>query len=514
MVIKTLVLKLHNPSAHKRAILDDALTRYALAFEYALRQLEPLPEDMRSRPVSRLEIMRLFTRDMLERLNELGVQPFKDALKMDAAITLTSYLGRLRAGKKASWPTSRLEDSDFEQRFDALCASFKNVRDFRHAYDKLLKKHRFTRPLPFYRYDALRDYCLLYDEKTGRFYAKLYLLGAKSPLRRSPSGEPDQARLRYVGLGGRALENDLRPRRYIIVPLDFGKWQEEYLKTALNAPDRLKTALLVPKDGEYYLHVKLACPAPEPLETRSFMGVTRSLKGYLCVSVHENEYTELYSGHLFSPRDALDPRPAGKALLHALANEVVKLALQFKSQIIVYNLGQKKDMLDAHDAVPLLNMGKYNQLAALIAYKAELAGLPRPVTVSPTHVFNTCPVCRHTSRKNRMNPELFLCTSCGYIRDVEELGSRNLALKLHTYKSNKVVFRASVSEDQVRFSHPILDFCFDSIHDAYARDRFFQRLAEYVQAEQHHPHPKKQTSILKKLAQMRDLKDGVAFVEN
>ncbi|MFZ5974713.1 MAG: hypothetical protein ACOYU3_04810 [Bacillota bacterium] len=514
MVIKTIPLKLYRPSARKQMIIDDAFLRYSRAFGHLLESLRDRLSSIQTLPATRIGLMQCIDKTLLNQLNAFGVEPFKDGLKMDAAITLSTYFGRLRAGKKATYPLSCLDDAAFDERFNALCDTFLGEKDFLQEYDRLLEKFASTRPLLFCRHDAARDYSLLYDPEKDRFYAKLYLLNAKSPLRLPPDNSVHPSSLRYVGNGGRRFVPGRRAKRYIIVPLAFGKWQEAYLKKALSDPGILKTAQLIRKGKDIYLSVKIACAAESAISVKSYMGVARSLRGYLCCSVHENEHTELFSGNIFSREDVYAEQTVDEALLHRLSNEVIRIAAAYNSQLVLYALGKKRDMLDYNGVSPLLSMGQYNRLTALISYKAELSGLARPITVSPALVFHACPVCRANSRKNRMNQELFLCTSCGYIRDVEQLGSRNLALMLHTYRKNKIVFKVCRRGDSIGFTNPVLEFDFVSLADEYAYERFFNYLRKYIGNALEQTVPKKKLSILKKLARLENLKDGIVLVES
>ena len=73
----TISLKLLSPTAKKRQQLDDAMERYAAAFERLLRCVRPGIEGHVS---SKTEIGRQIGLYMPQ-VDQLGVQPFKDALK-------------------------------------------------------------------------------------------------------------------------------------------------------------------------------------------------------------------------------------------------------------------------------------------------------------------------------------------------------------------------------------------------------------------------------------------------
>ena len=54
---------------------------------------------------------------LLKELNAFGVQPFKDALKLDYAITLLTYLSLKKVQKHVRYPMVSLDDEDFQKEF-------------------------------------------------------------------------------------------------------------------------------------------------------------------------------------------------------------------------------------------------------------------------------------------------------------------------------------------------------------------------------------------------------------
>ena len=60
-----------------------------------------------------------------------------------------------------------------------------------------------------------------------------------------------------------------------------------------------------------------------------------------------------------------------------------------------------------------LHSWAFHQLRMFIAYKAQLAGVPLAV-VDARYTSQTCSVCGHVARANRVSQERFLCKSCGH----------------------------------------------------------------------------------------------------
>ena len=59
----------------------------------------------------------------MNRLNEFGVQPFKDALKLDYAMAMVAWLSLRKAQKGARYPQI-LEEADFDRQFSAALDAF------------------------------------------------------------------------------------------------------------------------------------------------------------------------------------------------------------------------------------------------------------------------------------------------------------------------------------------------------------------------------------------------------
>lgn len=106
MPYKTMQIKLLNPSKSKKALLEDAIWRYSTAFEILLREIKKFLTDT---PPSKTELLKLMDKNFFKCVSNLGVEPFKDALKLDLARLLAVYFS-----KKSSYPVTRTFDEDIE----------------------------------------------------------------------------------------------------------------------------------------------------------------------------------------------------------------------------------------------------------------------------------------------------------------------------------------------------------------------------------------------------------------
>ena len=206
----TICLKLHHLSQKKKDAINLGMGRYSYGYrvllERAKKERFPAPEDRAGRYKALLHFVNSGV------LKELPVNPFKDALARQFCIQTARGWG-------------------------------KPVKD----------------TIRFYRYSSSREYCLLYDEKKARYYAKLHVLCKEDP----PFAPPERIEpARFSMVGGEIRLFSARPR-YLLAPLSFGKRQWEILELARKGEAKLCTAALTRKNGEYFLNisVKLQCAA-------------------------------------------------------------------------------------------------------------------------------------------------------------------------------------------------------------------------------------------------------------
>ncbi|WP_225321073.1 RNA-guided endonuclease InsQ/TnpB family protein [Streptomyces luteolifulvus] len=72
-----------------------------------------------------------------------------------------------------------------------------------------------------------------------------------------------------------------------------------------------------------------------------------------------------------------------------------------------------------------LHSWAFAQLAALVLYKAERAGVP-VVQVDPAYTSQMCSWCGHCEKANRRTQELFACRSCGVVAHADWNAARNI----------------------------------------------------------------------------------------
>ncbi|MEA5003992.1 MAG: hypothetical protein VB081_10880 [Christensenella sp.] len=520
MVIKTIALQIHKPTVEKKRIMDRAIRQYNDALEYLLRHTKDnipnIVDEMRSGGsfLSR-RITALLSKELMDALNEFGVQPFKDSLKLDYAMTMIAWIALKRSQKNARYPRLIREGKAFDHAFDELLLSYgegeRSRRDLSRQLSKLYDGLHMKKPILFGRYAQNRDYCLLYDEKKDRFYAKLYLMNVKDEGRRGGLSRGN-TQLRYVLQDGGCLAEDNKRERYLVLPLSFGKQQQKLLKQGLNDPSVFKTARLKEKNGQYYLLVNVAVPAAEEQPEETFLGITRSLAHGVRYAVVDKE------GGLVAEQTADMPGMPAKNDFHIAAKQIVLAAQKYKSKIVSYHLGQMGDQLSRDGCIACLTAGQFNKLMAMVAYKAELKGLAKPVTVSPRGLFYTCPRCGVNTLKNRFLDDKFLCVKCGYAGELERIGAANTARRLQKYGDSLLPFEARVARGRIVFRNEILDIRYEADYKREAIDGFYDyvgQLAEKWRTNGNVPvrAGAKKISYYKKFIGITNPKEEIAIVD-
>ncbi len=418
MGLRTIHLKLHKPGKLKREILQKAFENYNNAFNYLLKtafeNIEEIENNFKSPKgtYSTLSLSKWVSREISNELNKFDVQPFKDSLKLDFGMTMASYFVQKQTKPDMIFPNFR-QDNTLEQ-------------------EKL-------RPIYFCRYDTKRSFCLLYDSDSNKYFAKLFLMNVKSSkVRKIPA---DNRELVYISKNPKPAKS-LKKETFIIIPLSFGKWQENMLRQAIERPEILRTAHLLCKDDEYFLSLSINIPEEQEIKTVTFMGVSRGIRSDLNYTIVDVKGNTIKKGSLENCRNTNDR----KQIICKMANSITDIAVKNKSMVILQNLVGKGDKLSwKEDGIvhkPVYGCKLYNDLVRVLEYKLPQQGLPGPAKVSSVDIFHNCCVCGSNTRKNRFSETMFICTTCGASYSMDELGSRNLAVKLIKYEKTTFKLKA------------------------------------------------------------------------
>ncbi len=476
---KTLTVQLDRPGAGKAELIKQTMWNYALCFNILLERCRGDIEELARRdgpPAARV-IAGLPDRLVQNELNRYAAQPFKDSLLMDFGNTVREAL-RCR-------------------RTDALFAP--------------LTAEEGLRPLYFGRYDPHRDYGLLYNRRTGRFYVKLYLLNRAGRLQ-APALRTHDA-LVYVAAGLPRADDLDGDRRYILAPLAFGKHQLADFEQILGEPQRLKTAVLSYKKRHFYLSISFDCRSGETVPTKTTLGVARSVDG-ICYTICQNGTKTAQDWLAWPWRDGEQVLPERHAA-HRIANQLTQLARQYASQIIMESHGGAQDRLEwillpeQRGLPPHL----YALLAALLPYKLAAAGLPAPIPVSARFLNTCCPVCGNRNRKNLAIPDWLICVSCGQAVPRREAASYALATRLTYYRRTPVPVRITYPDDRtIVYEIPLIGFRSVQDRGEQAADIMFSRLADWLAAHEHGEANKKKYGVIRRLRMADSLPQAVKLV--
>lgn len=511
MTFKTLMLQLYRPGRQKRHFIDTALLHYSQALQFLMdryrAEIEALAET--ETHITQQQILKMIDKETAESLNRFDVQPFKDSLKLEFAAIAVSYFARKQNHPNTGYPLVFLDASRYASAVSDCIGQFDSgeigPRRFESRCSRLTDQAEKLRSLYFGRYAMNRDYCLLYDALKDRFYVKLYLLNREN----SVSGGycASGLSLNYIWAGAPSVSNRPGPRRYLILPLAFGKKQYGELKKALQNPGLLHSARLVKKENQYYLMLNLECQQGRVPEAVTTMGIARSACGGLCCTVCDK------SGAI-TERSRISP-PRSDTFLLRCANQIAEIAEKNRSQVVLGANGSKNDRMPAADRNPALcfSAGQYAMLAKSLNYKLPEKGLPPPIEVSANGLFLTCPRCGARTRRNRVSDELFACIRCGYASESEWIGSEALAKRLDKYRADKVPITVLKKSDCVVCRNKLLGF--EAVLPPGTTDYapMFEALRRLLnEMERAFISDSKKYAVWKKLSQAPDLQETVRLI--
>ncbi len=420
MGLRTLNLKLHNPSKIKRSIIDTALINYNNAFNYLLQKahtdIERIESEYKTQKgnYSAIGISKWVNKELSDNINSFDVQPFKDSIKLDFGMLLSSWFAQRKNNPYIPFPGFNSEEETTNSKL---------------------------RPIYFCRYDTRRSFCLLYDRDNNKFFAKIYIMNCKNGKIRENNSTSRE--LFYIA-EKQEIAKSLKKETFIIVPLSFGKWQENMLQKAIENPQILRTARLLKKNNCYFLSLCIDLPEAKCVGVNSYMGISRGIDKAINYTVIDLQGAIKENGVVDT--DKIKNNPNTKHDIFILANKIVNIALKNKSHVILQNLIGKGDKLSWYGQdntiKPIFGCKLYNELARILEYKLPEKGLPVPARVSSVDIFSRCCLCGSNSKKNRFSKDMFICTSCGVSYKLDTLGSINLARKLINYENSKLKIKA------------------------------------------------------------------------
>lgn len=320
-------------------------------------------------------------------------------------------------------------------------------------------------PIPFCRIDPKRHCGLFYNPDTKHYYARLYVI----PFR-SPRGRVITHAGRYVDLRSGAVymrEEDAqhwagirsfgRSRASVMVLLETGRWHHSphrFMPTPLlprpasgaapgeSAPIPV-CAKLVKQGNRYDLHVTFRLPEPDPVPTRTLLGLDRGLTCLAAGAVVSADTRQILETILIegaslgaqlrdSEASTSDQQRRGRvvrghargrqaqSVVNAAANHLVVLAQQHQAQVVMEDLrflatrrtprilpdqmryvGGFAGRRRRTNFTAMVARRQYQNLLHAVNARLALVGLPRVRLISPAYTSLTCAACGHVSAQSR-----------------------------------------------------------------------------------------------------------------
>ncbi len=445
----TAVFKLHNPSAHKRKVMDYVLEQYTLAYQKLLDWAKDHEAVLAQKgkyvfTTFKGEVREKYTSKSLVKLLpyiDFSVHSsVKDSLAQDVAANLASYFALIEIEANPSFPTSRNPaPSAFADALDIFGTV--GMEDYEYHKDQLTSIARGqVMPLYFCRADHKRNACLLYDVHKDRYFALMHLLSANHPLGKPlPITEGNLIRLDT----GEVIQKSAHSKTAILAPLEIGSnsWQvEKFLKPAMDAGGRVKTAHLVRDNGDYFLHVAFAFACPAAYKPQAFLGVDMGILFSAAYSLVDSKGALIELGHFDDAlrslqikhgRDRERKQRNGKVvtkrhyktkaydnILHSLVNTLIEKALEHKAQIVIEDLniqvrgGRVKS--------------RFKKMARFLEYKCKRKGVPlRSVFAAWSSII--CHKCGEKGVRQGYKGREFYCKACGLTCHSDDNAAVNIA---------------------------------------------------------------------------------------
>jgi IS605 OrfB family transposase len=491
-LFKTARFKIHNPSRHKKAVIAYALQHYHLT----LRRL--LEQALAGGPALQEEITKIgkngkprTDKSALSRLlyrlapKNWPLAPLRDYLIGDASAAILSYYEKRLKGDTGANPPSlhSLEppsEAERQKAFDEFATTefspsaehlveieeaiaagqnrrakkldnIYSARAEREAVRGILRKldTPLPRPIEFTRHEFGRGFMLARKGDNFYFLVRLFAKG---------NSRWNQVVLDEEFVDLRTNEH-LGGKKYpgLVLPLEFGRDYHETEYLGNGTPKSAKLMLKRNDEGEEELYVHIAFEfTPDRVTVESYLGIDRGSARIGAATIVDSEgrvvvegldlvgdafHRELkqYERRIaeLQRRGSYRPRPFrirgrwANIVIGEYANRVIEAALKHKAQIVLEDL-QVRSM-----ARYFLSRSQCAKLHAALEYKAERAGLPKPITVPAAYTSQTCALCGHQDRLNRPKKDaegrplqaVFRCLSCGREANADANASAVIALR-------------------------------------------------------------------------------------
>lgn len=454
----TCKFKLHNPSAHKRAVMDHALLEYTRAYAEALAGAQETEAAIVEQGTYRGKYTGKSVAPFIACPDAALHSSAKDSLLQDAAGNLASYFQLLQDEYAPSFPIGRDPSPEADDgALDHLCGVGADQADFDLSSARCLKQMRGRfMPLFFCRADGAsqtksggarnRNFSLVVNVQKRQLLAAMWLLPTGHELCR-PLGA-NEGNLVRIDTGEAFVSNSSTA---IFVPLQMGRngWQEhKFLDPSKGENVSVKTAFLVKdeRSDDYYLHVAFEFDCPERYEPEAYLGIDKGILFTAAYALVDDAGAVMASGHFDDDLRALQIKhgqererlaKSGKRvtwrhyktkaydnILHALANSLIDMAKAHNAGIVVEDLNVK---VRGGRVV-----SRFRKLDGILDYKCKLAGVPfRRVFAAYSSV-----ICHRCGGDVDRDDRAVTCPACGYEGHSDDNAAVNIARRALYRKSD------------------------------------------------------------------------------
>lgn len=437
----TCVFKIHNPSVHKKKVMDNALLEYTIAYQslldYAQANYEHIKKEGVFRSYSRKTgelLSEKYTGKsigaLLPRVKANVHSSIKDSLIQDVAGNLASYFELVKDDERTSFPQGRNPFKEIDDNaLDNFIKCGASIDDYNQSRDRYLHNSKISyMPLFFCGADGAtknRKFSLLMDTRQKRWFAVLYLLPAGHELGKSLGAK--EGNLVRIDTGDVFISNS---KCAILVPLEVGGngWQEhKFLEVAQNGYASVKTAYLVKSNNEYFLHIAFEFECAERYEPESYLGIDRGVFFSMAYAIVDKEGKIIkmvakddgFRGHVISSSKRVAHKQAqGKKvtaadykrresehLLHAFINDIINEAIAHKSMIVMEDLNIRIKGKFYKSA--------WQKIYHILEYKCKLTGVPLYKNgIWAAYSSQICIYCGALNKGRKRDGSPFVCPHC------------------------------------------------------------------------------------------------------
>lgn len=219
-----------------------------------------------------------------------------------------------------------------------------------------------------------------------------------------------------------------------------GEHQMKMLESRLGQTD------LVYRNGMFFLHQCCEIETPDQNDPDGWLGIDMGI-----VNIAATSDGEVFSGEQLETKrkwyeyrravlQSVGTKSAKRRLKkikgrqsrfqtwinHNISKAIVEKAARHNLGIAVEDLTGIREATVRQSQRSRHNNWPFFQLRSFLNYKSELFGVPFK-TVDPAYSSQTCSVCGHVSKSNRISRDKFVCSLCGYSANADENAARIIA---------------------------------------------------------------------------------------